>query len=83
MKKPILILAISASFIAGTMVAGNFVFADPEDGQNSLLEQILQALEVQPNPKFVTASLVPRTVTCPDSSEPFDGYADTFLGFFL
>ena len=82
MNKPTLILALSASFIAGSMITGNFVFADPEDGQNNLLEQILQALEVQPNPKFVTASLVPQTVTCPDSSEPFDGYADTFLRFF-
>jgi len=82
MKKSILILAISASFIAGTLVTGNFVFADPADGQNNLLEQILQALEVQPNPKFVTASLVPQTVTCPDSSEPNESYAAVFLGFF-
>jgi len=47
MKKPILILALSASFIAGTMVAGNIVFADDTDGQNSLLDQILSAIQGQ------------------------------------
>ena len=47
MKKPLLILAISASFIAGTMVAGNFVFADPADGQVNLLGQILSAIQSQ------------------------------------
>ena len=52
------------------MVAGNLVFGDPADGQNSLLEQILEVLQVQVGPKFIEASFVPQTVTCPDSSEP-------------
>ena len=47
MKKPLLILAISASFIAGTMVGGNFVFADDTDGQNGLLDHILSANQSQ------------------------------------
>jgi len=47
MKKPLLILALSASFIAGTMIAGNFVFADPADGQVNLLGQILSAIQSQ------------------------------------
>ena len=45
MKKISLILAISASFIVGTLVAGNLVFAAPADSQNELLSAILQQVE--------------------------------------
>jgi len=80
MKKPILILALSASFIAGTMVAGNFVFADDTDGQNSLLDQILEAiLEIKDGPVFVQAVIVPQTVICPDNSQPHENYHSTTL----
>ena len=71
LKKPLLILAISASFIAGTLVTGNFVFADPADGQNSLLGQILQAIQTQNNEliglTFPTSPFV--LFTCPDNSQ--------------
>jgi len=45
MKKPILILALSASFVVGTLVAGNLVFAAPADSQNELLSAILQEVQ--------------------------------------
>ena len=45
MKKASLILAISASFIVGTLVAGNLVFAAPADSQNELLSAILQEVQ--------------------------------------
>ena len=41
LKKPILILTLSASFVAVTLVAGNLVFADDSDGKVDLLNQIL------------------------------------------
>ena len=47
MRKISLVLVIFVSFVTGTMVAGNFVFADPEDSQNSLLDQILGAIQAQ------------------------------------
>ena len=45
MKKASLILVISASFIVGTLVAGNLVFAAPADSQNELLSAILQEVQ--------------------------------------
>jgi len=45
LKKPLLILALSASFIVGTLVAGNLVFAAPADSQNELLSAILQEVQ--------------------------------------
>jgi len=45
LKKTSLILAISASFIVGTLVAGNLVFAAPADSQNELLSAILQEVQ--------------------------------------
>jgi len=73
LKKPILILALSASFIAGTMVAGNFVFADPEDGQNNLLQMILNKLnKTVDDAVFVSGSLKVQSFTCPDSTEISD-----------
>jgi len=45
LKKISLILAISASFIVGTLVAGNLVFAAPADSQNELLSAILQEVQ--------------------------------------
>ena len=47
MRKISLVLVISVSFVAGTMVAGNYVFADPEDSQNSLLDQVIGAIQSQ------------------------------------
>ena len=75
MKKPILILAISASFIAGTMVAGNFVFADPADSQNELLSGILEQVQAlnslitTPQTEHSMRAVVFGTLVCPNSDE--------------
>ena len=71
MKKISLVLVISASFITGTLVTGNFVFADPADGQNSLLGQILQAIQTQNNEliSLSTGQILSITVTCPDNTQ--------------
>ena len=45
MRKISLVLVISASFIVGTLVAGNLVFAAPADSQNELLSAILQEVQ--------------------------------------
>jgi len=83
MKKSILILTLSASFIAGTMVAGNFVFADPEDGQNNLLQMILNKLNgTVDDAIFVSGILEVQSFTCPDSDEiPLDNFSPTNLQY--
>ena len=82
MKKPLLILVISASFIAGTMVTGNFVFADPEDGQNNLLEMILNKLNgTVDDATFVRGDLEIQSFTCPDSDEILFDFRTTHLQY--
>ena len=79
MKKISLILAISASFIVGTLVAGNLVFAAPADSQNELLSAILQEVQaltglvedqVPETTKRVVSvkSGINPTLNCPDGS---------------
>ena len=83
MKKPLLILALSASFIAGTMVAGNFVFADPEDGQNNLLQMILNKLNgTVDDAIFVHGELEIQSFTCPSSNQiPVDSLFVDLLSY--
>jgi len=79
LKKPILILAISASFVVGTLVAGNLVFAAPADSQNELLSVILQEVEAlnsfigTPETPHAMEAFVIGTLICPNLDEiPYD-----------
>ncbi len=81
MKKLILILAISASFIAGTMVAGNLVFAAPADSQNELLSGILEQVQAlnslitTPETENSMRAFVTGTLVCPNS----DAFSASFF----
>ena len=70
MRKISLVLVISASFIAGTLVTGNFVFADPADGQNNLLQMMLNKLNgTLDEAIFVHGEMNVQSYTCPNLDE--------------
>ena len=79
MRKISLVLVISASFIVGTLVAGNLVFAAPADSQNELLSVILQEVEAlnsfigTPETPHAMEAFVIGTLICPNLDEiPYD-----------